>query len=437
MPADVLDRTITKSLRRQLMTAIAAATILSVGMGGVAAYAEIGGAVIGLGSIIVEGRSKQVQHNEGGVVKRIAVHEGAKVDAGQLLFVFDGTLVRANLAIVEAQLQQLVAQEARLLSELSGRRDIVFPEDDFAEGETDRIALLKSGQIELFEARRLGILGRKEQLHAQIAQLDEKVSALNAQAVSIDENAALLAEQVSNIATLHGKGLIANSQLVTVKREHASLKGSRAAVAAEIVETRQAIGEKELALSQIDKEFREAVLTELDQKRVEIAKLRHERIAARDRLTRLELRAPMTGYVHALNVHTIGRVVAPGETLMQVVPADDDLIVEAKLRPVDVDQVAPKQKARIRLTGLNQRSTPELSVTVLDVSPDATEDPKTGMTYFSARLKIPEDQAKRIEDKELRPGMPVEVFIETSQRSILSYLVKPMRDQIEHAMRED
>ncbi|TYC60700.1 HlyD family type I secretion periplasmic adaptor subunit [Rhodobacterales bacterium] len=437
MPSDALDTMITRSLRRHLMRALGAAVFLAIGIGGVAAYVEISGAVVGAGSIIVQGRSKLVQHNEGGVIEKIHVHEGDKVTAGDILFVLEGTAVRASLEIIEAQLHQLLAQEARLLSELSGKDEIVFPGSDLSSADAHRIEILKAGQVELFAARRNGILGRKDQLRAQIDQLEEKLVALRAQISSIDENVKLLDEQRADAAVLHEKGLVVDSHMISMQRERATLQGSRAALEAEIIEARTAMGEKDLALTQIDKEFREAILTELDQKRVEIAKLRQERVAARDRLTRLVVRAPMTGYVHTLNVHTIGRVAAPGETLMQIVPAGDKLVIEAKLRPTDVDQVTAQQSARIRLTGLDRRTTPELKVIVLDVAPDLTENPQTGEAYYTARLRIPESEIARLEARELRPGMPVEVFIETRHRTILSYLVKPMRDQIEHAMRED
>ncbi|WP_185982721.1 HlyD family type I secretion periplasmic adaptor subunit [Aureimonas mangrovi] len=435
MAKNSLDRDIDRSLRFQITTALASILVLLGGFGGVAAYAEISAAVIGSGTVINAGRAKEVQHADGGIVSEIEVYDGERVEAGEVLFRLDGTVVRANLAIVTSQLLQLQAVEARLLAEQSRQTEIDFPAS--LGGQDDRTVLLRSGQIELLNARRATLDGRKAQLEEQIRQFHERIAALNAEQGAIAENLGLLEEQIEDIAHLHERGLVVDSQFITIKRERASLMGSHAALSSEIVEARQAIGERQLQMIQVDETFLEQVLTELEDKRVEIARLREERVAALDRLDRLDIRSPLSGFVHQLSVHTIGRVVAGGETLLQVVPDDDDLIVEAKLSPTDVDQVRPSQVARIRLTGLDQRVTPELYGNVLDVSPDLTTDQKTGMSYYTARIDIPEDQEARIDAKVLRPGMPAEVFVETNMRTILSYLAKPLHDQITHAMREN
>jgi len=439
MQAETLDNKISSGIRRQLVLALATSTILIGCVGGMAAYAEISGAVVGAGSIIVEGRSKQVQHNEGGVVKEILVREGDSVTAGQVLFELDPTLIKANLEIVEGQLRQLVAQEARLSAEIAAKDSLSFPDDELLNGGDDDydLSTLKEGQLALFEARRLTVEGQKQQLTEQIAQFGERIAALTSQVAAVSENTDLLGEQVADVEVLHKKGLVIDSALVTLRRERASLKGSKAALEAEIIEAKQAITERESQRLQLDKQFREIALTELDDKRAALAKLRQERVAALDRLTRLTIRSPMTGFVHQLNIHTIGRVIGTGETLMQIVPTDDHLLIEAKLRPNDIDQITKGQQARVRLTGLDRRTTPELLVYVLDVAPDLIVDPNTGASFYTARLDIPLEQRQRFDERDLKPGMPVEVFVETSRRSVLSYLVKPMRDQIEHAMRED
>ena len=198
----------------------------------------------------------------------------------------------------------------------------------------------------------------------------------------------------------------------------------------------QAISQAKLQLAQVDEQFYESVLVELDQKQTDIAKLQEERIAAVDRLARLDIHAPISGYVHQLELHTIGGVVTPGERLVSIIAADDELIVEAKIAPNDVDQVAANQVARLRLTGLDRRTTPELYAEVMDISADLTTDPQTGISYYVARLRIGKQDIEKIGSENLRPGMPVEVFVSTGARSILSYLVKPIVDQIQHAMRE-
>ncbi|GGE31797.1 HlyD family type I secretion periplasmic adaptor subunit [Agaricicola taiwanensis] len=435
MHSEQIETSISRSLRMQLFGALAVVTALAGGFGGVAAYAEISGAVIGSGTIIVAGRAKEVQHAEGGIIGTISVREGERVEAGKTLFQLDGTAVRANLGIVESQLKQLLAQEARLLTE-QGRLDAIsFPEE--LAGEEADVSLLRRGQIELMNARRATLIGRKAQVDEQARQFEEKIAALTAEQEAVNENISLLDEQLVDVSYLNKRGLLVDSQLIAVKRERASLMGKLASLKAEVVEAKQAISERKIQKAQIDEEFLEQVLTELDQKRVEIARLRQEKVAALDRLERIDIRSPMAGYVHQLAVHTVGRVITPGETLLQIIPDDDDLLIEAKLNPTDIDSVHRGQIARVRMTGLDQRITPQLTTSVLSVSPDLTMDPKTGMSYYTARLALAEGELAKLERQELRPGMPVEVFVETNMRTVLSYLAKPLQDQIAHAMREN
>ena len=227
----------------------------------------------------------------------------------------------------------------------------------------------------------------KAQLNEQVGQLRDKAAALEAQRSAVAENVELLKEQIEDADHLHKKGLMVDSQLIAIRRENASLLGSMASLAAEIAEARQAISQAKLQLAQVDEQFYESVLVELDQKQTEIAKLKDERIAAVDRLERLDIHAPIGGYLHQLEVHTIGGIVSAGERLVSVIAADDELIVEAKIAPNDVDQVAPNQEARLRLTGLDRRTTPELYADVMDVSADLTTDQHSGMSYYVVRLR--------------------------------------------------
>ena len=430
-----IDKAIGKSLRKQLTTALLVIAILVGGVGSVAAITEIGGAIIGAGKIIVEGRAKQVQHRDGGIVGEILVQEGQKIEAGQLLFRLDPTVVRASLAIVDGQLRQLLAQEARLIAEQAHRTDILFP-DELLDPNDENSLVLVEGQKQLMATRQVTIDGRRSQLTEQVKQYGEKVAALNAEKAAIEENISFLNEQIAAFQHLHNRGLIKDSDLLVLKREHSTLLGSRASLMSQIVEAHQAMSEREMQKVQILDEFAEKVLTELDIKRSDISKLQEERIAARDKMQRIEIHAPISGYVHELNVHTIGGVVSPGETLVTIIPNDDNLIVEAKLAPKDVDEVHIGQKARLRLTSMDQRVTPQIYAHLIDVSPDLLTERQTGVSYYLARLRIEPDELAKIGDEELRPGMPVEVFIQTRMRTIFSYLTKPIVDQIQHAMRE-
>lgn len=431
-----IERKITRSASRQIVSALALCVALVGGVGAAAAYAEIGGAVLGSGMVIVQGRTKHVQHRDGGIVGEILVREGQRVESGQLLFRLDDTVARASLGIVDTQLEQLLAQEARLLAEQAGGAGAIQFPRELTDSPDPRARLVMKGQEELYVSRRATRDGQKAQLAEQVGQFEEKAAALEAERAAVADNVELLREQLEDAAHLHKQNLLVDSQLITIRRENASLLGNMASLAAEIAEARQAISQAKLQLAQVDEQFYESVLVELDEKQTEIAKLREERIAAVDRLQRLDIHAPIGGYLHELEVHTIGGIVAPGDRLVSIIPADDELIVEAKIAPNDVDQVASSQEARLRLTGLDRRTTPELYADVMDVAADLTTDQQTGMSYYVARLRIDEEDIEKVGAENLRPGMPVEVFVSTGTRSILSYLVKPIADQIQHAMRE-
>lgn len=435
MPYDHLDRAITGAIRKQLFLAIGVGGLFFGGVCTAAAYAEISGAVMAAGKIIVLGRAKQVEHPDGGTIAEMVVSEGDHVEAGALLFRLDGTMARANLGIIEGQLAQLMVQEARLLAEQAGRTGIDLPAELSFVPE-DRRTLLSEAQKMLKLARQMTRSSQKSQLEKQVAQFAEQITALEAQRKAVDENVALVDEQLRRYDSLNARGLITQSQLIAMQREKASLIGSQSALTAEIIETQQAKTQAELKFIQVDEAFYESVLTELDQKRPEIAKLSEERIAAQDKLRRLDIRAPIAGSLHQLNIHTIGSVAAPGETLVNIIPDDDELIVEAMISPADVDQVFSGQDARIRLSGLNQRVTPELGASVIDISPDLTIEERTGASYYLARLRIPESEIAKVGETLLKPGMPAEVFVQTESRTILSYMIKPLSDQVRHAMRE-
>lgn len=435
MSFDHLEKSISSTIRRQLFWAISTGVLFLGAIGGVAAYAEISGAVVASGKIIVLGRAKKVDHPEGGVIAEMSVKEGDRVHAGDVLFRLDGTVAKANLTIVESQLAQLLVQEARLLAEQAGLKEMDVS-TVFGLLSNDRKQLLEQAQMQLMQAREVTRNSQKAQLTKQVAQYGEQIAALNAQRKAVDDNIDLLDEQLRRNDSLSQRGLITQAQLIASQREKASLIGSQAALTSEVIEAEQARSQVELRLTQVDEAFYEAVLNELDQKRPEIARLTQERVAALDRLNRLEIKAPISGYLHQLNVHTIGSVAAPGSELVSIIPEDDELVIEAMMGPTDVDQVYSGQSARIRFSGLNQRVTPELHAAVFDISPDLSTDPKTGASYYLTRLRIPDVEIAKIGQAALKPGMPAEVFIQTETRTIMSYLIKPLSDQFQHALRE-
>ncbi|MEO9774692.1 HlyD family type I secretion periplasmic adaptor subunit [Roseibium sp.] len=424
---DLLRRTV----RNHLVFALFVAIAVVGGIGGWAAFTEISGAVVSTGTIVVETNTKLVQHREGGIVRDIRVKAGDTVKAGELLISLDDTVTRANLAVITKQLTELTAQTLRLQAERDERDSIDWPEDRKATlGEIER------GQQMLLEARRNSKVGRQNQLEEQILQFHKQTEGLEAQVTAKDSEIELIEEELADLSGLLDRQLVSKSRVIALRREKARLAGEYGDLIAQIAQTKEAISERRIQILQIEESYRAEVLEQLQEVRSRIAQLEEQQIAAEDELTRVDILAPRNGYVHQLSVHTIGGVIAPGETVMQIVPREDQLIVEAQVRPVDIDQMSPGQSARVRFPSFDQRTTPELNAKLLTLSADLTEDERSGVSYYVARLVIDDTELRKLGDKALVPGMPVETFLQTGDRTVLSYLVKPVTDQIAHALRE-
>ncbi|MEM5585068.1 HlyD family type I secretion periplasmic adaptor subunit [Roseibium sp. AS2] len=424
---DLLRRTV----RNHLVFALFVAIAVVGGIGGWAAFTEISGAVVSMGTIVVETNTKLVQHREGGIVRDIRVKAGDTVKAGELLISLDDTVTRANLAVITKQLTELTAQTLRLQAERDERDSIDWPEDRRATlGEIER------GQQMLLEARRNSKVGRQNQLEEQILQFHKQTEGLEAQVTAKDSEIELIEEELADLSGLLDRQLVSKSRVIALRREKARLAGEYGDLIAQIAQTKEAISERRIQILQIEESYRAEVLEQLQEVRSRIAQLEEQQIAAEDELTRVDILAPRNGYVHQLSVHTIGGVIAPGETVMQIVPREDQLIVEAQVRPVDIDQMSPGQSARVRFPSFDQRTTPELNAKLLTLSADLTEDERSGVSYYVARLVIDDTELRKLGDKALVPGMPVETFLQTGDRTVLSYLVKPVTDQIAHALRE-
>lgn len=431
------EQQIVTSLNRHLIVSLLLMFILVGGVGSWAMVKEISGAVIASGVIVVESKAKRVQHQEGGIVKAIHVQDGDMVTAGDLLVYVDDTVVRANLAMITGELAELAAQEARLVAERDGQDVLVYPQDLREQAAQDpSIASSLSDQRSLKNARASALQGRRGQLKEQISQLEEQIDGFEVQRDAKSENIQLIYERLIVLEPLLPEGLITASEITALKRDRAELSGDRGELIAQIAQAHETVSERRLQILQLEEESRSQVLEHLQDVRAKIAQLQEEKVAALDKLQRVEIRAPRTGFIHQLNVHTVGGVISAGETLMLIVPREDMLIVEAQLKPTDVDQVIGGQSAIVRFPGFHQRTTPELSAQVSTISADLTHDEATGASYYIARLTIPEEELSKFEGKTLLPGMPVEAFIQTSQRTVLSYLVKPLEDHLAHALKE-
>ena len=425
-----------RSIRRHLILGIATVILLVGGVGGWASTTEFAGAVIAPGLLVVENSSKKVQHPVGGVIGEIRVAEGDRVEAGQVVFRLDETQTRANLAIVTKQLDELAAIQARLEAERDGTDEVSFPPAIATRGSEPDIAALISGERSLFVARQQSRSGQKAQLVEQVAQLKQQINGYMEQAAATKSELFVIAEELSGKQALFDKQLTTLQQITPLQRDKARLEGEHGSLVANIARAKGLVAEVELKIIQIEHDFRTEAGRELAEIRAKVSELHERRVAAEDELNRVDIRAPHTGIVHELGVHTIGGVIGPGEVLMYIIPESDELVIEARIPPEEIDQLHIGQEAMVRFSAFNQRTTPEVQGTVARISPDLTMDSRTGHTYYTVRIRVAEEEVARLGQR-LVAGMPVEAFIRTGERTVLTYLTKPLTDQMDRAFREE
>jgi HlyD family secretion protein len=427
-----------RSIRRHLAAGVAVVAFLVAGVGGWAATTELSGAVIAQGLLVVDTSVKKVQHPTGGVVGELRVRDGDRVKSGDILLRLDETVTRANLSIVTKNLDELAARQARDEAERDGEDRITFPADLLERAKTSpEIARLIAGETKLFEIRRTSREGQRAQLRERVAQLRLQIEGLvqqtNAKQTEID----LIQPELEGLRELWKKGLVQINRVTSLQRDAARLEGERGHLVAATAEAKGKIVETELQILQIDQEMRSEVGKELAEIRGKTSEYVERKVAAEDQLKRIDIRAPQDGTVHQLSVHTVGGVItAQGEPIMLIVPEADALRVEAKVEPQQIDQLHVGQRAVLRFSSFNQRTTPELNGLVSHVSADVSQDQKTAATFYTIHIKLPPDEVARLEGLRLVPGMPVEAFVQTSPRTVMSYLVRPLHDQLMRAFRE-
>lgn len=426
---------IENSIRKHIFIGVFLLVLLTGFAGGWASTTLFSGAVIAHGSLVVESNSKRVQHPNGGVVGEVRVREGDHVKAGDVVVRLDDTITKASLAIVSKGLDELTARKARLEAERDGSDSIVFP-PDLKQRQDEQALRVMESERRLFNLRSSARAGQKSQLRERIGQLNEEIRGIASQQAAKTQEVTLIRRELEGVRELWEKNLIQLTRLTSLEREAARIDGERAQLVATSAQAKGKITEIELQILQIDQDLRSEVARETRDIDVRIGELTERRTAAEDQLRRVDIRAPQDGIVHQLAVHTVGGVVAAGETLMSIVPASDVLMVEAKVAPAEIDQLAVGQQATLRFVNFNQQTTPEIGATVSRVSADVTTDSRTGANFFTVRLEMAAGEISRLGDIKLLPGMPVEVFIRTSERTVLSFLLKPLTDQISRAFRE-
>ncbi|WP_232629082.1 HlyD family type I secretion periplasmic adaptor subunit [Methylobacterium sp. Leaf118] len=425
------------SIRRHLAVTVGLAVALVFGIGGWATFTDVSAAVIAPGQLVAETDIKKVQHPTGGVVGQLLVREGQKVHAGDVLIRLDETQTRANLDIVLKAMDELAARRARNEAERDGHKTIAFPDELVSRIETDpSVGRLIDGEARLFASRVAGREGQKAQLRERVLQLRQEISGLTEQSAAKEREILLIGHELKGVRELYSKNLVPLSRVTALERDAARLEGERGQLIASTASARGKIAETELQIFQIDQEMRTEVGKDLAEIRGRWSELREKRVAAEDQLKRIEMRAPQDGFVHQMTVHTIGGLVTPSEPAMLIVPAADQLLVEVRVQPQDIDNVRVGQKANLRFAAFNMRTTPEIDGQVVRVSADVSMDPKTGMSFYTARIRIADDEKNHLKGLRLVPGMPVESYTQIGERSVLSYLVKPLSDQLARAWRE-
>ena len=429
--------------RRQDMgvsrTMVFGVVVLVLFLGGFGAWAMLApleSAAIASGVLNVSGKRKTVQHLEGGIVGEILIEEGDVVAAGQTLIVLDDTRARTSFSRIEGQYRSAAALKARLEAERDGSAQVRYPEwlrQAAGEGETDDFV---ATQDRIFQARARSLDTRRAIYKQQIAQLREEVLGLEEEVEAQNREIDLLDEESNAIRALVKKGLEGKQRLLALERRKAQIEGGRALNKARIARVGQRIGETRLLIAEIEDLRTSEVVAELREVEARMSDLRERTSAARHVLSRTRITAPVAGTVVNLRVFTHGGVIGEGDELLDIVPADEELVIEARIEPTDIDTVYPDLPAQVRLTAFSHLTTPFLSGTVLQVSADRLVDVRTGEPYYEARVVLDPAQPA-LADLKLQPGMPAEVMILTGKRTTMDYLLKPIVTSFSRALREE
>jgi HlyD family secretion protein len=425
-----------RSIRRHLLVATLVAGALVASITGWGSTAELAGAVIAKGVIVVESDVKKVQHPTGGIVGELRVRNDQHVNAGDILVRLDETQTRASLAVFTKSLDELNARQARLEAEKDGAESIEFPPELLSREADPEVGHILQGERKLFSLRAEERNGEKARLRERVEQIKEQISGLTEQAEAKNQEIDLIQEELKGVLDLWKEKLIPFTRVTSLERDAARLSGERGQLIAAKAEAGDRIAEVELQIIQVDQDVRSKVAEELSDVRAKIAELSERKIAAEDQLRHTDIRAPQTGRVHELAVHTVGGVISPGDTIMLIVPENDVLRIEAKISPNDIDELYPNQPTLLRFSAFNLRTTPELHGTINWIAADQTEDQRTGISYYTVRIAVSNEEIARLNGLKVIPGMPVEVFIQTKSRTMLSYLLKPLMDQVTRTFRE-
>lgn len=397
--------------------------------------APIAKGIVAPGLVAVDSNRKTIQHLEGGIVSEILVRDGDVVKSGQVLMRLDEVTSQAQRDVLYGQFLTAKAQEARFIAERDGLKSIVFPAQLQGDGDNGRNSFIRASEEEVFKSRRDALNGQLSIFEQRIKQLDEQSKGLTAQVNANTQQITLIDGELEGLQQLFEKGYASKTRLLELQRRRAELDGDRGNYEAEVARNKVAIGEARLQIIQVRKTFEEDVAKGLSEAQSRVFDLQDRLTSANDVLQRREVKAPNDGIIVNSRVHTVGGVVRAGEPMMELVPVNDDLLIEAMVSPMDIDVANVGMDAEVRFSSLSTRHIPILLGIVETVAADATTD-QQGNRFYMTRVRVPKEQLAYLKDQKLIPGMPAEVLIKSGERSIMEYLMRPLSDSFFRAFKE-
>ncbi|MFK5997752.1 MAG: HlyD family type I secretion periplasmic adaptor subunit [Rhodobacterales bacterium] len=425
------------SAKGPLLIGFASLAFLVIGIGLWSATTKIAGAVIASGIVRVEANRQVIQHPNGGVVGKINVKNGDIVKAGDVLLRFDDSQLKSKLAIIEGQYFELLARKALFKAERDGRDSLSYAPELIARAKTDEmIRDLMHGQKTLFDARRKSLENQQQQLHEQTVQMGRQIDGVNAQIAASKTQLELLGQELKNAQSLLDKGLAQASRVLALRREQARIAGQIGNLTASLGRLEAAISEINIKVVQLETGQREKAIQSLRDIEYRSLDLSGKRTSILQTLKHLDVRAPMAGTVYGNKVFALQSVIQAAQPMMYIIPKNQPLVVQARISTKHVDQVFVGQNATLSFATFSQRTTPRIFGAVTKLSADVFTDKATGANYYQVELKPKPGEMAKLGHAKLLPGMPVEAFLQTGERSTFSYLVKPVTDYFNKAFRE-
>ena len=409
------------------------AVALVASVGGWALTAKVSGAVITPGTVVIDDNMKLLQHRDGGIVSEIAVKEGDTVEMGQILLRLDDVQTKAELSIVQSQTMELIARRTRLVAERDGLGMIQYPE---GYNDLPGTKEFTAGEMRLFNGRLASRESQKQQLELGVEQIGDEITGLQSQRSAKADEIALIKVENDRMDALNSQGLIESTRLHSIRREVIRLRGELGEIDAQIARARARTNEIHLQILSVDRNAQTEAQSELSAADTKLQELEERSLALRDKLSRTDIRAPLAGTVNELHVHTLGGVITPAQVVVTIVPTGSKLSISIRISPLSIEQVSLGTPARLLFPTFNRRTTPEIQGRISYVSSANAEDPATGEKYFQGRVEVSAEELAKLGDSALLPGMPVEVFVQTEDRTVASYLVRPIMDQFNRAFRE-